>query len=145
MPQARWLRHSNGRLFRIPTGFPNSINKAIFSWFAGCDCPGNPYRRGNPHVDGHSKKAAATLVKSRCSRFSATKITPVRTCRPMCLPSFKQFSWLTPQQFCMAFSDFSNDRLSPNAEPPRIQWRYRPGFTPGFLFSCGAVTTSTST
>ena len=29
--------------------------------------------------------------------------------------------------------------------PPRIQWRYRPGFSPGYLFSCGAVTASTGT
>ena len=30
-------------------------------------------------------------------------------------------------------------------QPPRIQRRYRPGFAPGFLFSCGAVTASTGT
>ena len=29
--------------------------------------------------------------------------------------------------------------------PPRIQWRYRPGFSPGSLFSCGAVTASAGT
>ena len=29
--------------------------------------------------------------------------------------------------------------------PPRIQRRYRPGFSPGFLFSCGAVTASAGT
>ena len=29
--------------------------------------------------------------------------------------------------------------------PPRIQWRYRPGFAPGFLFSYGAVTASAGT
>ena len=29
--------------------------------------------------------------------------------------------------------------------PPRIQWRYRPGFSPGFLFSYGAVTASAGT
>ena len=30
-------------------------------------------------------------------------------------------------------------------QPPRIQRRYRPGFSPGFLFSCGAVTASAGT
>ena len=29
--------------------------------------------------------------------------------------------------------------------PPRIQWRYRPGFSPGYLFSYGAVTASAGT
>jgi len=28
-----------------------------------------------------------------------------------------------------------NDRLAPRAKPPHIQWRYRPGFPPGSLFS----------
>ena len=46
---------------------------------------------------------------------------------------------------CTAFSGFPNDRLSPCAEPPRIQRRYRPGFPPGSLFSCGTVTVSTGT
>lgn len=32
--------------------------------------------------------------------------------------------------FCIAFSGFPNDRLSSNAEPPRIQWRYRRDFHP---------------
>lgn len=34
-----------------------------------------------------------------------------------------------------AFSGLPNDRLSPPAPFPRLQRRYRPGFTPGFLFS----------
>ena len=66
-------KHSNGRLFRIPTGFPNSINKAIFSWLAGCDRQGNPCRRGNPHADGHSKKAAATLQTESLQPFFRNK------------------------------------------------------------------------
>ena len=27
-----------------------------------------------------------------------------------------------------------------HAEPPRLQWRYRPGFSPGYLFSREAIT-----
>lgn len=32
-------------------------------------------------------------------------------------------------------SRFPNGRLSSDARAPQIQWRYRPGFTPGSLFS----------
>ena len=33
----------------------------------------------------------------------------------------------------------SNDRLSPCAEPPRLQWRYRLGFAPNSLFSSSSI------
>ena len=39
-----------------------------------------------------------------------------------------------------AFSGFPNDRLSPCTRPPRIQRRYRPGFSPGSLSSPAART-----
>ena len=38
-----------------------------------------------------------------------------------------------------------NDQLSLSTKPSRIQRRYRPGFSPGFLFSRGAVTASAGT
>ena len=38
-----------------------------------------------------------------------------------------------------------NDQLSLSTKPTRIQRRYRPGFSPGSLFSCGAVTASAGT
>ena len=104
MPQARWLRHSNGRLFRIPTGFPNSINKAIFSWFAGCDHPGNLCRRGNPHMDGHSKKAAATLHRAAAAVFPQQKNTGSVRADPSVFTSIKQFFWLTHPKLHTAFS-----------------------------------------
>ena len=104
MPQARWLRHSNGRLFRIPTGFPNSINKAIFSWFAGCDRQSNPCRRGNPHADGHSKKAAATLYRAAAAVFPQQKTTGSVLADPSVFTSFKQFFWLTHPKLHTAFS-----------------------------------------
>jgi len=66
-------KHSNGRLFRILTGLPYRIDKAIFSWFAGCDRQGNPCRRGNPHADRHSKKAAATLQTESLQPFFRNK------------------------------------------------------------------------
>ena len=139
-------KHSNGRLFRIPTGFPNSINKAIFSWFASCDRPGNPCRRGNPHADGHSKKAAATLYWAAAAVFPQQKITGSVLADPCGFTSFEQFSWLTHHKL-----PHSLLRTDPMTDfrlvwvPPRIQWRYRPGFSPGFLFSCGAVTASAGT
>ena len=82
---------------------------------------------------------------SRCSRFSATKNHRLRPCRPMCFTSFKQFFWLAYPKLHTAFSGFPNDRLSSSVAPPRIQRRYRPGLSPGFLFSYGAVTASTGT
>ena len=60
-------------VLKEPTGFPNSINKAIFSWFAGRDRQGNPCGRGNPHADGHSKKAAATLQTESLQPFFRNK------------------------------------------------------------------------
>ena len=60
------------------------------------------------------------------SRISASKTTAVRTCRPRCgshrLSSspdlrFPGFAWPSRGN--------PNGRLSPHAEPPRIQWRYR--------------------
>ena len=44
-------------------------------------------------------------------------------------------SFHTPSQ-----GEIPNDRLSPCEEPPRIQWRYRPGFAPGSLFFAAVVT-----
>ena len=71
-------KHSNGRLFRILTGSPYRIDKAIFSWFAGCDRQGNEQVKGDKtHTDGHSKKAAATQNLSRCSRFFRNKKSQV--------------------------------------------------------------------
>ena len=85
-------KHSNGRLFRIPTGFPNSINKVIFSWFASCDRPGNPCRRGNPHADGHSKKAAATLYRAAAAVFPQQKTTGSVLADPSVFPHLSSSS-----------------------------------------------------
>ena len=46
----------------------------------------------------------------------------------------------SPHGRCSAFSGFPNDRLSPCTRPPRIQRRYRPGFSPGSLSSPAART-----
>ena len=82
---------------------------------AGGGLPGN---RDNKNC-GNSRRNCR-------SRISASKTTAVRTCRPRCgshrLSSspdlrFPGFAW--PSQ------GNPNDRLSPHAEPPRIQWRYR--------------------
>ena len=67
-------KHSNGRLFRILTGSPYRIDKAIFSWFAGCDRQGNQQVKGDKtHTDGHSKKAAATLQTESLQPFFRNK------------------------------------------------------------------------
>ena len=86
---------------------------AIFSWFAGRDRQGNPCRRGNPHADDHSKKAAATLYRAAAAVFPQQKTTGSVLADPSVFTSFEQFSWLTHHKLCAAFSGFPNDRLSP--------------------------------
>ena len=72
MPQARWLRHSNGRLFRIPTGFPNSINKAIFSWlaayFSGQSCGGGRLKHTKSCSNPTNRVAAAVFPQQKSHR-----------------------------------------------------------------------------
>ena len=85
-------KHSNGRLFRILTGSPYRIDKAIFSWFAGCYRPGNLCRRGNPHMDGHSKKAAATLQRVAAAVFPQQKITGSVLADPCVFPHLSSSS-----------------------------------------------------
>ena len=86
-------KHSNGRLFRILTGSPYRIDKAIFSWFAGCDRQGNEQVKGEKtHTDGHSKKAAATLQRVAAAVFPQQKTTEPVLADPCVFTSFKQFS-----------------------------------------------------
>lgn len=62
--------------------------------------------------------------------------TPEPHTRAVWLQRFQQFSWLThPRPTRSLLREFPNDRLSSCAQPPRSQWRYRPGFAPGSLFS----------
>jgi hypothetical protein len=74
MPQARWLRHSNGRLFRIPTGFPNSINKAIFSWlaayFSGQSCVGGGRLKHTKSCSNPTNRVAAAVFPQQKSHRS---------------------------------------------------------------------------
>ena len=51
-------------------------------------------------------------MKSRCSRFSATKNHRIRTCRFMCLPHLSSSPDLRLLSVPTAFSAFANDRLS---------------------------------
>jgi hypothetical protein len=79
-------------LFRIPTGFPNSINKAIFSWFADRDRQGNQQAKGDETcTDGHSKKAAATLQRIAAAVFPQQKTTESVLADPCVFTSFEQF------------------------------------------------------
>ena len=101
MPQARWLRHSNGRLFRIPTGFPNSINKAIFSWLAA-------YFSGQSCVGGgrlkHTKSCSNPTNRVAAAVFPQQKTTGSVLADPSVFTSFKQFFWLAHPKLHTAFS-----------------------------------------
>ena len=81
-------------------------------------------------------KAAAIRSSSDCrSRFSASKMPNPHT-RRIRHNTSQQFSWLThPQRAHSLLREIPNDRLSSCVRPPRSQWRLRPGFTPGSLFS----------
>ena len=109
-------KHSNGRLFRILTGSPYRIDKAIFSWFAGCDRQGNEQVKGDKtHTDGHSKKAAATLQRESLQPFFRNKKPQNPYLQILVfLPHLSSSPDLRIISSHTAFSDFSNDRLSSN-------------------------------
>ena len=141
-----YAKHSNGRLFRILTGSPYRIDKAIFSWFAGCD------RQGNQQVKG--MRPAQTVTAKKLQQPYKESLQPFfRNKKPQ--NPYLQILVFSPHLSSSSdlriLSSTQPSQISPMTDfrqmwvPPRIQWRYRPGFTPGFLFSCGAVTASTGT
>ena len=84
-------KHSNGRLFRILTGSPHHTNKqysvglrAVTVWAIRAE--------GDPHTDGHSKKAAATLYRAAAAVFPQQKTTGSVLADPCVFTSFEQFS-----------------------------------------------------
>ena len=128
-------------MFRILTGLPYGIHKqysvGLRNASFGAILQGEAGRK--------IQKLQQPYQKGSCSRFSATKNHRLRTCRPLCFPHLSSSPDLRIFSSAQPSREIPNDRLSPHAEPPRIQWRYRPGFAPGFLFSCGAITTSAGT
>ena len=102
------------------------------------------HRKGDFPVAAATTKNCSILNGCR-SRFSATKNHRIRTCRFPCdqrLSSSPDSRIVSPVQSSQV-SPMTGFRLA--QQPPRIQWRYRPGFSPGFLFSHGAVTTTAGT
>ena len=78
------------------------------------------------------------------SRFSAPKAAVLRTCRASTHNPFsaviltlRLFSCRTAFSGNIPMTGFRHVR-----PPPRLQWRYRPGFAPGSLFSSGISATS---
>ena len=93
-----------------------------------------------------AKKAATTLQTESLQPFFRNKKPQVPYLQTLVfLPHLSSSSDLRILSSHTAFSGFPNDRLSSCVAPPRIQRRYRPGSSPGFLFSCGAVTASAGT
>ena len=138
-------KHSNGRLFRFLTGSPYRIEKAIFNWFAGHDRPGNQCGGGI---------RTWTVTAKNCSNSGEELLQPFfrnkKSQNPylqthVFLPHLSSSSDLRIVSSVQPSQETPNDQLSLRTKPSRIQRRYRPGFSPGFLFSCGAVTASTGT
>ena len=122
-----YTKHSNGRLFRIPTGSPHCTNKK--------------YSIGVQRIQKLQQPYTGPLQPFFRNKKPQNPYLQIL----VFLPHLSSSPDLRIISSHTAFSDFSNDRLSSNVGPPRIQWRYRPGFAPGFLFSYGAVTASAGT
>ena len=112
---------------------------------ADCDRQGNQRTRGKIHTDGHSKKAAATPTRAAAAVFPQQKTTESVLADPSVFPHLSSSSDLRIIGSVRPSQETPNDQLSLSTKPSRIQRRYRPGLSPGFLFSRGAVTTSAGT
>ena len=139
-----FAKHSNGRLFRILTGSP--VCADIYLGLRVMAAGGTHKDRGETVcVPTATTKKHGTPHPGCRSRFSATKNHRIRTCRFSCdqrLSSSPDSRIVSPAQSSQV-SPMTGFRLA--QQPPRLQWRYRPGFSPGFLFSHGAVTTTAGT
>ena len=104
----------------------------------GLQRPGNLRPRRN-RSSRHSKKLQQPQ-RTAAADFPQQKITGSVLADPCVFPHLSSSpdlrinSSTQPSQV----SPMTGFRL--HAEPPRLQWRYRPGFPPGYLFSRGAVT-----
>ena len=97
-------------------------------------------------MDGHSKKSCSNPGKGPLQPFFRNKKPQVPYLQTLVFlphlsssPDLRIISIVRPSR-ASPMTGFH-----PAQSLPRIQWRYRPGFSPGFLFSCGAVTASTGT
>ena len=139
-------KHSNGRLFRILTGSPYRIDKQYSVGLRAVTARAISRSRGIRPTQTVTAKKLQQPYKGPLQPFFRNKKPQNPYLQILVfLPHLSSSPDLRIISSHTAFSDFSNDRLSSSVAPPRIQRRYRPGFSPGFLFSCGAVTTSTST
>ena len=89
----KWdAKHSNGRLFRFLTGSPYRIDKQYSVGLRTVTARAIRAEGGNPHADGHSKKAAATLYWATAAVFPQQKTTGSVLADPSVFTSFEQFS-----------------------------------------------------
>ena len=108
-------KHSNGRLFRILTGSPYRIDKAIFSWFAGCDRQGNEQVKGDKTTQTVTAKKLQQPYKELLQPFFRNKKPQNPYLQILVfLPHLSSSPDLRIISSHTAFSDFSNDRLSSN-------------------------------
>ena len=107
-------KYSNGRLFRILTGSPYRIDKAIFSWFASCDRPGNLCRGGIRTWTATAKKLQQPYKGPLQPFFRNKKPQNPYLQILVFLPHLSSSPDLRIISSHTAFSDFSNDRLSSN-------------------------------
>ena len=137
-------KHSNGRLFRFLTGSPYRIDKQ-YSVGCGLRPPGQSTDQGaDPHRRSQ-QKTAATPIRAAAAVFPQQKTTESVLADPGVFPHLSSSSDLRIISSVQPSRKIPNDQLSLSTKPSRIQRRYRPGFSPGFLFSCRAVTASAGT
>jgi len=114
-PQAK---HSNGRLFRILTGLPRCINKQYSLGLV----------TGNKKLQQPCKGPLQPFFRNKKSQnpyLQAPVVLPHSSSSPdLRIRSTHQPSQLSPM------TDFRQQWV-----PPRLQWRYRSGFSPDSLFS----------
>ena len=139
-------KHSNGRLFRILTGSPYRIDKQYSVGLRAVTARAISRSRGIRPTQTVTAKKLQQPYKESLQPFFRNKKPQNPYLQILVFlphlsssPDLRIVSSVRPSQV----SPMTGFRLA--QQPPRIQWRYRPGFTPGFLFSYGAVTASAGT
>ena len=133
-------------MFRNQTGLPRSASFAIWNSMSGA-VPGRTITKRKMvtlRQPGTEKTAAAPQkVLQPISRNKSHHIPYLQAWRKQLRmsssPGLRFSNSARPSQVS-PMTDFR-----PMAESPRIQWRYRPGFSPGSLFSYEPVTEPIST
>ena len=139
-------KHSNGRLFRFLTGLPYRIDKQYSVGLRAVTARAISRSRGiRPAQTVTAKKLQQPVNESLQPFFRNKKPQNPYLQILVFLPHLSSSSDLRLVSSVQPSQGSLMTGFRHAQQPPRIQRRYRPGFSPGFLFSCGAVTASTGT